>query len=394
MESRAAGHNVDVPQIVEDLVGEAALLQPGQVALDPGGDGVPQGLGLLHDLLDHKVLIASLFRRGNVPVHRLHFGFQLLAEGVEHLHRIRRDAGDLVVFQHDIVLGFLDDGGDVGGDQVLPFAHADDQRVVPLGAVDLAGVVGRQNAQSIAAPQILHGVHQGLHHISLEVVLKQMSHHFGVGLGLHLIALFGEHFPQFQIVFDDAVVDDGDPSIAADVGMGIHIGRLTMGGPPGVTDAAGGFHAAHLLHLVLQVLDTALGLDHLQPFGAQHRHTGGVIPTVLQLIQSLQQNGHGLFPAHISYDSAHKNFSSKLKLTPAGMLSRRSPALFLSSASWPGVNAQGASAEWFDPPPPRQLPAGSPGAFFFASALARPHRLSIAWAFSSPYPRQKPGIWV
>ena len=314
MESRAAGHNVDVPQIVEDLVGEAALLQPGQVALDPGGDGVPQGLGLLHDLLDHKVLIASLFRRGNVPVHRLHFGFQLLAEGVEHLHRIRRDAGDQVVFQHDIVLGFLDDGRDVGGDQVLPFAHADDQRVVPLGAIDLAGVVGRQNAQSIAAPQILHGVHQGLHHIPLEVVLKQMGHHFGVGLGLHLIALFGEHFPQFQIIFNDAVVDDGDPSIAADVGMGIHIGRLTMGGPPGVTDAAGGFHAAHLLHLVLQVLDAALGLDHLQPFGAQHRHTGGVIPTVLQLIQSLQQNGHGLFPAHISYDSAHKRFFLQIKI--------------------------------------------------------------------------------
>ncbi len=168
-----------------------------------------------------------------------------------------------------------------------------------------------------------------------------------------------------------------------------------MGGPPGVTNAAGCFHAPTCCTLSSRVLDAALGFDH--PFSPSRRstaidrrsHTHGN-----QLIQSLAANGHGLFPAHISYDSAHKNFS-QIKMNACGdVVTAVTPPFFSLSASRCGVNAQGASAEWFDPPPPRQLPAGSPGAFFFASALARPHHLSIAWAFAAPYPRQKPGIWV
>ena len=44
---------------------------------------------------------------------------------------------------------------------------------------------------------------------------------------------------QVQIVFDDAVVHHGEQSPVADLGVGVHIRRRAVGGPPGVADAHG-----------------------------------------------------------------------------------------------------------------------------------------------------------
>ena len=52
-------------------------------------------------------------------------------------------------------------------------------------------------------------------------------------------------------------------------------------------------------------LAAALGLGHLNAALMVHRHTGGVVPPVLQPGQAVQQNGGRLFPAHIAYNSTH-----------------------------------------------------------------------------------------
>ena len=50
-------------------------------------------------------------------------------------------------------------------------------------------------------------------------------------------ALAHEVLLDFQIVFDDAVVDEGDPPVLADVGMGVDVIWLPVGGPAGMPDA-------------------------------------------------------------------------------------------------------------------------------------------------------------
>ena len=92
--------------------------------------------------------------------------------------------------------------------------------------------------------------------------------------------------------------------------MGVNIVGLAVGGPAGVADAQVAGQISAVMGQILQHLQAALGLLHLQPCGAEHRHTGGVIAPVFQALQAVQQNGSRLLLANISYDSTHINGSS------------------------------------------------------------------------------------
>jgi hypothetical protein len=62
----------------------------------------------------------------------------------------------------------------------------------------------------------------------------------GVGLAGEGEAVALELGAEGGVVLDDAVVDDRDRgAAAAEVGMGVAVGRRPVGGPPGVADAAG-----------------------------------------------------------------------------------------------------------------------------------------------------------
>ena len=87
--------------------------------------------------------------------------------------------------------------------------------------------------------------------------------------------------------------------------MGVNIVGLAVGGPAGVADAQVAGQICPVMGQILQHLQAALGLFHLQPCGAEHRHTGGVIAPVFQALQAVQQNGSRLLLANISYDSTH-----------------------------------------------------------------------------------------
>ena len=63
-----------------------------------------------------------------------------------------------------------------------------------------------------------------------------MHHDFGVGLAGEFGALLFQRQAQFAKILDDAVVDDGD--VVGGMRMRVVLGRLAMGGPAGVADAA------------------------------------------------------------------------------------------------------------------------------------------------------------
>ena len=80
-------------------------------------------------------------------------------------------------------------------------------------------------------------------------------------------------------------------AVLTDMGMGVDIIGLSMGGPAGMADAQRSLHIGAAVDHVRQHLKTALGLFDLKPLClGPHRHTGGVITPVFHPGQSVQQN--------------------------------------------------------------------------------------------------------
>ena len=73
--------------------------------------------------------------------------------------------------------------------------------------------------------------------IVLEVGRDQVRDHFGVSLAAKEIAALLKLTFEQGVVFDDAIVNDGHGSIAAQMGMGVGVGGAAMRGPAGVADA-------------------------------------------------------------------------------------------------------------------------------------------------------------
>ena len=72
-----------------------------------------------------------------------------------------------------------------------------------------------------------------------EVLGDQVGDDLRVGVAAENVALGLELAFEGGVVFDDAVVDDGDRAVAAEMGMGVDVGGAAVGGPAGVADAGG-----------------------------------------------------------------------------------------------------------------------------------------------------------
>ena len=74
-----------------------------------------------------------------------------------------------------------------------------------------------------------------------------------------------------------------------------------------VPHAHGAVQVCPAVELVGQHLKPPLGLVDGQgaSLSVEHCHPGGVVPTILQPGQPFQQNGSGLFPSDVAYNSAH-----------------------------------------------------------------------------------------
>ena len=108
------------------------------------------------------------------------------------------------------------------------------------------------------------------------------------------------------VIFNSAVVDDGNVAVLAVMRMGIGIGRFAMGGPAGMGYSRSGvikflvgakrLQIAHLAHGLVNIEFTAIG---------RQRHTGAVISPVFESMKSFYQDIVDITAADISYYSAH-----------------------------------------------------------------------------------------
>ena len=311
---RAARDDRELLKVPQLLVRDLQTLKDDPAVLQARTDGAAHGLRLLHDLLEHKVRIAALLRGGDLPVDVV----VLLDDGqlhcVEHGDAAARQNGDLAVLHVADVARVLDERGHVGGDEAAAVAVAQQQRRVLSCGVDAVGRVGAEDAERVRALDAVQYHVQSAQHRAglLEIIFEQLRHDLAVGLGGEAHALFLEKAADFQIIFDDAVVDKGDFAVLAQMRVGIDVVRLAVGRPAGMADAGRAGERFAAVGHVEQVLQPALGLRHLQDPVRRDADAGGVIAPVFEPGQPVEQNGGGLFAADVAYDSTHRKSSSNI----------------------------------------------------------------------------------
>ena len=313
MERGAAADDVNVLNVAQTLVGQAVVLEADRVVLDARLYSVGNCLGLLHDLLEHEVLIAALFCGGHIPVDRLDFLLDNVAELVHDNDLIRTNDSDLVVIEDDEAAGTADDSGDVGGNHVLTLADADNERIVAAGRNDFLRVVHGHNAERVGAAQTLYGREDGLRQILLLAgvkIINKVRDGLGIGLRFELVAMRLKAGAQLLVVFDDAVVHNGDLALAAEMRMRVAVGRLAVGRPAGVADAAGAVERCLVLaDFCFEVCNAAARLYDTQTVLRKCSNTGGVIAAVFQAVKTLDQNGERVLASRETNNSTHNQFT-------------------------------------------------------------------------------------
>ena len=244
---------------------------------DAGRDGLANGLRLLHDLLEHEVGIAPLLRRGYIPVHLAALLLHRHQLVVEHVHGIGGQHRDLPVVHVADGAGVFQHRRHVGGDEVAPIPVTDDQGTVLPGGDEGVGIVGADNAEGVGAFDPPQAAAHSLQHIPTLIVveLQQLGHHLRVRIGLKGNPLLQQVLLQLHVVFNDAVVHQGDPPVLTDVRMGVDVVGFPVSGPAGMADTQGPLQVGAAVDHIGEHLQPALGLFHLKPlrFGP-HRHTG------------------------------------------------------------------------------------------------------------------------
>ena len=137
----------------------------------------------------------------------------------------------------------------------------------------------------------------------------QMSEDLRIGLALKVMAAALQLLAQFGEVLDNAVVDDGDATIAAGVGMSVNDGRLAVGGPTGVADTAGSV-AIDIGKLALQTRNLTHAADNVEvrrgALAHLERDARGVIAAILHALKACDQDVLCNIRAGVADNSAHR----------------------------------------------------------------------------------------
>ena len=242
----AACHDVPHARIVTRLdrrelrVGDLHLLEEhlAGVLRHAAEDRFARGGRLLEDLLEHEVLVAGLLRHDRIPQHALRRLGDRAAEEIGERDAGARDDRHLLVAEEHDVAGVAEDRRDVGRDEELAVAEADDDRRAVADGDDLFRIVGRdQHQREQAAHQQQRPPHRVLEPVVLHLALDEVRDDLGVGFGDELVALPLQLLLQIEIVLDDAVVDDDDLAGAVAVRVGVLLGRPAVRRPARVADA-------------------------------------------------------------------------------------------------------------------------------------------------------------
>ena len=99
------------------------------------------------------------------------------------------------------------------------------------------------------------------------IIINQFGDNFRIGLGVKAVAAAKQLFLQFLIVLYDPVVDCHYHPVVAEMGMGVNLAWLPVGGPTGMADAAAAGHGSAVVCFFRQDLQPSLGLYNINLLG-------------------------------------------------------------------------------------------------------------------------------
>ena len=175
--------------------------------------GVAHDSRLLVDFLHHEVVEASLFDAVEVYLQLLNVG-----NGLHILYRLdmqflaQLDSDHLFVFKVHHFLGATYDRRGIRSDEILALANADDHRTSLSSGNQLVGMAFLHDGDGIGTHHVVQGDAHGLKQVdvlALLHILDEVGQHLGIGGRLEAKATLFQFLTKAQIVFDDAVVNQG-----------------------------------------------------------------------------------------------------------------------------------------------------------------------------------------
>ena len=166
----------------------------------------------------------------------------------------------MMLRHHKILPGVGDERGQVRGDQCAGGRVGGHKGADVSQGIDFPGMVLKEDTKAVRAFQPGFEGFQGRHGIAAALAVDRVQdacRHLGIGLG-NQSALQAVLHSELMIIFNDPVVDQGNPAEA--VRVGVLLGDAAVGGPAGVADAAVGDvpqfggalpksrHLAHFFH--------------------------------------------------------------------------------------------------------------------------------------------------
>jgi hypothetical protein len=139
----------------------------------------------------------------------------------------------------------MENTGDVGGNEVLAIAYADDDGRAGAGGDDLVGFGGGEDAKSEGAGESLDGAANRVFEEDRSAgggsfilnLLNEVGDDLCVSFGDKLVALGCEFALEVEVIFDNAVVDDDDATGAIAMRVSVLFRRAAVRRPAGVANA-------------------------------------------------------------------------------------------------------------------------------------------------------------
>ena len=224
----------------------------------------------------------------------------------------------------------LDEGQDVGAQEVLPVPQADDQRGGAARRDDNVRGLGAQHQQGEGAVELggdgAHGDDQSARHLlvgagqsgdrsavrgRLGLVVgagQQVDDHLGVGLRGEGLAVGDEGGAQDIRVLNDAVVDEGEAPVRAGMGVGVRDRGAPVGRPAGVSDTRVRVGRRLRVEILGEVHELAERAAHIQVPRGRQGDARRIVPTIFEARQAAEDNlatTLGRLACNMSNNSAH-----------------------------------------------------------------------------------------
>ena len=181
------------------------------------GDPLFQGLRdrprLFVNLLEHEVTVLTAFHGIGRQIALANRARGARTARVQDADRFASNLGDIAFLQEHEAARHRQQRGDIGGDEVLTDAEADDDGA-PLARDHDAFRIGfAHHRQCVGPVQLSRGFANRCQQIfrAAQVVMNPVRDHFGIGFRREDVAQPLEAGAQRGVILDDAVVDDRDP---------------------------------------------------------------------------------------------------------------------------------------------------------------------------------------